>query len=115
MMERHVWETGHLKQEPTSLGNRAVGHPIKGFTLGVSAFRSALGTQNISLGLPWVVEHYCSEAHLVSVVQCKNNLLFATTVPFPLWIFNKQNRFPDEDTLVNNVLRESLQPQESPG
>lgn len=54
------WEAeaiAHVSKEVST------GHPVKGFTLGVSAFRSAQGTGNGGLGPAWVVELCCSEAH----------------------------------------------------
>lgn len=54
------WEAeaiAHVSKEVST------GHPVKGFTLGVSAFRPARGTGNAGLGVPRVVELCCSEAH----------------------------------------------------
>lgn len=62
MLERHVWETGHLKEQPVSLGKQAEGHHRQGFTPGVSAFSFAQGTRNNCVQLLWVAEPCPSEA-----------------------------------------------------
>lgn len=54
MVEKHVWETGHLKEEAMAL--QAEGHHRKGFMLGVVVFSFAQGARDNCVQLLWVAE-----------------------------------------------------------